>query len=306
MSIGYTLAQLQYFCMVAELGSFSAAATAQHVSANAVSSAITALEESLGTQLCVRRRSQGVELTSSGQVLYDQAKELLGRAEELLLSVSEDDLEAVRPLSLGCDPALASTVLVRLAEAFARRNPRVPLKVSVQRQDLLIGQLSSGELDCAILYDIGLPTALEKRELYRRTAHVLLSKQHRLSSRKSVNLRELAQDPLILLDVNPTREYTLRLIKACGIVPNVRFEVSDREVARSLVARNLGYSVTILEPVADKTDVGRALVRVPIAPKPSEESMVIAWTVASSSNRRVGEIVDIATQQVAYPKGWDA
>ncbi len=148
--------------------------------------------------------------------------------------------------------------------------------------------------------------ALEKRELYRRTAHVVLSKQHRLSARKSVNLRELAQDPLILLDVNPTRDYTLRLIKACGVVPNVRFEVSDREVVRSLVARNLGYSVTILEPVADKTDVGRALVRVPIAPKPSEESMVIAWTVASSGNRRVGEIVDIATQQVAYPKGWDA
>ncbi len=306
MTVGYTLAQLQYFCMVAELGSFSAAASAQHVSANAVSSAVTALEESLGSQLVVRKRAHGVALTSSGQILYDQAKDLLGRAEELVFSVADDDSESVRSLSLGCDPALASTVLVRLAETFARRNPRVPLKLAIQRQDDVIGLLCDGELDCAILYDIGLPSVLEKRELYRRTAHVVLSKQHRLSSRKSVNLRELAQDPLVLFDVNPTRDYTLRLIKGCGIAPNVRFEVSDREVARSLVARNLGYSVTILEPVVDKTEVGRALVRVPIAPKPSEEAMVIAWTVASAANPRVGEIVDIATQLVAYPTAWGA
>ena len=304
MTIGYTLAQLQYFCSVAELGSFSAAASAQHVSPNAVSSAITALEEALGSQLCVRRRSHGVALTSSGQILYDQAKDLLGLAEELFLVVADDDAESVRPLNLGCDPALAGTVLVRLAETFARSHPRVALKLSVHRQDELIGQLSDGELDCAILYDIALPALLEKRELYRRTAHVVLSKQHRLSSRKSVNLRELAQDPLILLDMNPTRDYILRLIKGCGITPDVHYEVSDREVARALVARNLGYSVSILDPVVDKSEIGRALVRVPIAPKPSEEAMVIAWTVASSANPRVGEIVDIATQQVAHPKAW--
>ena len=306
MTIGYTLAQLQYFCSVAELGSFSAAATAQHVSPNAVSSAITTLEEALGSQLCVRRRSHGVALTSSGQILYDQAKDLLGRAEELFLSVADDDTEGNRTLSLGCDSALASTALVRLAETFARRHPRVPLRLFVDQQDTVIARLCEGELDCAILYDIGLPAVLEKRELYRRTAHVVLSKRHRLSSRKSVNLRELAQDPLVLFDMNPTRDYALRLIKGFGITPNVQYRVSDREVARILVAHNLGYTVTILDPVFDKTEMGRALVRVPIAPKPSEEAMVIAWTVASSANPRVGEIVDIATQQVAHPKAWGA
>jgi DNA-binding transcriptional LysR family regulator len=304
MTIGYTLAQLQYFCMVAELGSFSAAASAQHVSANAVSSAITALEESLGTKLCVRRRAHGVALTSSGQILYGQAKDVLARAEELFLSVADDDTESVRPISLGCDSALASTVLVRLVETFAKRHPRVALKVVVDPQDVLVGQLCDGELDCAILYDSGLPTILEKRELYRRTAHVVLSKQHRLSSRKSVNLRELAQDPLVLLDINPSRDYILRLIRGSGVTPDVHYEVSDREIAKALVARNLGYSVSVLDPVVDRNESALALVRVPIAPKPSDEAMVIAWAAASSANARVVEMVDIATQQVAHSRAW--
>ncbi|HWH26682.1 MAG TPA: LysR family transcriptional regulator [Pseudolysinimonas sp.] len=299
-TVGFTLTQLQYFCLVAELGSFSAAARAQHVSANTVVFAVNTLEGSLGTQLCVRRRSRGIELTLNGQMLYEQARDLLDRAEKIYVSVASENSPA-GPISLGCTPMLEATVLTRLADAFATRHPNSGLALSVRPQETLIEELISGELDCAILYDIEVPTALSTRELYRRPAHVVISRRHSLAGHKSINLRQLAQDPLILFDANPLKGYTLRIITEAGMIPNVRYEVSDYEVMRALVARNLGYCVTILDTFVDRSETAKTIVGIPIAPKTPEVGIVIAWSVTSGSDARVREMVDLATQNAARP-----
>jgi len=303
MRVGFTLAQLQYFCGVAELGSFTAAAAAQRVSSNSVSSAINALEESLGTQLCVRRRSRGVELTASGQALYAQAKELLSRADEIFVSIAGSEDGQLDSLTLGCAPPLASTILTRLADAFARRHPRTTLGLAIDDQEDLIERLRSGSLDAAVLYDMGLPPDLERRELYKRTAHVILARRHRLAGRKSVNLRELASDPLILLDAPPMRDSMLRLLREFGVTPDIRYRVTDHEIAKSLVLRNLGYTMAILDTTVDRSALGKGLVYVPIAPKPAEEAIVIAWSPTHTSTDYLSELVALATQHAARPEG---
>lgn len=289
-----TLVQMRYFCRVAETGSFAAAAAAEHVSATAVAAAVTSLERNLGAQLCVRERSRGVRLTTTGEVLRTEAAKVLDMAEELRLRVIGGPDELVGPLVVGCYSTFAPTVLPGLFEEFARRHPRVMLNFSVQPQEKLLGALRSGSLDCALMYDIGLPDGLTKKALYHAPIHVIISGDHPLADRPSISLHELKDEPLILFDSTPAGPHTLRVLEQVGFSPNVRHRVPNYELVRSMVARNLGYSLMIHHNPAKFSYEGRPIAEVPIAPALPIERMVAVWTADVPLNARAKELVAVA------------
>ena len=69
MAKPFTLTQLRYFAVVAELQNMTAAAERLLVTQSTLSTAIAQLEASLSTQLFVRLQTRGVRLTSSGRQL---------------------------------------------------------------------------------------------------------------------------------------------------------------------------------------------------------------------------------------------
>ncbi len=75
--------QLAAFVAVAETGTISAAAERLHLSPSALSAALTELERALKVQLCVRRRSFGIQLTRTGESVLVRARALLQEAGEL-------------------------------------------------------------------------------------------------------------------------------------------------------------------------------------------------------------------------------
>jgi DNA-binding transcriptional LysR family regulator len=76
MSKDVTLRQMRYFVAAAQSGQFSMAAVAEHVSQSAITNAVLALEETLGTRL-FERLPQGVALTPDGQDFLNHARHIL-------------------------------------------------------------------------------------------------------------------------------------------------------------------------------------------------------------------------------------
>jgi len=66
------LGSIELFCFAAELGSFTAAATAASVTPAAVSRSIARLEERLGVRLFVRTTRQ-IRLTDGGRTISNNA-----------------------------------------------------------------------------------------------------------------------------------------------------------------------------------------------------------------------------------------
>ena len=81
----------------------------------------------------------------------------------------------------------------------------------------------------------------------------------RLAEKAKVALAELVNEPMILLDVNPSRENTEMMFSAAGLSPWIRFRTTDFEVTRSMVARGMGYAILVQRPVADVSYEGRPL-----------------------------------------------
>ncbi|GGJ60308.1 helix-turn-helix domain-containing protein [Streptomyces brasiliensis] len=75
----FSLRQLHVFVAIAETGAISRAAERLLVSQSSVSLALTELERTLRTTLCVRRRAHGVQLTPAGEAVLTHARLLLRR-----------------------------------------------------------------------------------------------------------------------------------------------------------------------------------------------------------------------------------
>ena len=82
------LEQLRDFAVLAETGSFSAAARSLYKSHSSVSRAVSALERELGVTLCERDR-RSFALTGAGRTLYDGARALLAELDALGERVKE-------------------------------------------------------------------------------------------------------------------------------------------------------------------------------------------------------------------------
>ena len=76
------LEQLRIFVAVAETGSFTKGAKRLYISHSSTSRAVSALEEEFGLRL-IDRSNHVTCLTPAGEVLFNEAKELLAFAETI-------------------------------------------------------------------------------------------------------------------------------------------------------------------------------------------------------------------------------
>jgi DNA-binding transcriptional LysR family regulator len=259
------LRQVECFVAAAEEGSMTGAAERLLVTQSAVSLAVAALEQALGTELFIRHRGRGLELTPGGRELLLPARNLLADAEAMRSQADAIGHGLSGRLTVGCFGTGAPLVLPALMETFERRHPGMSLDFVEGSTDVLEAALLEGRCEVALMYDVGLHVTLEKEPLYSTVPYALLAPEHELATRTSVTLAELAGFDFIALDVQPVHEHQLGLFAHAGVSPRIRYRTSSYELLRSLVARNLGFTLLISRPYGDVSYEGRPLVVVPLS-----------------------------------------
>lgn len=296
----YTFRQLEAFVAVAERGSITAAALHLHVSPSAVSGAVNGLEHVFGAQLTIRRKAHGVSLTPAGRYVLDRARSLLIAAEDLELHAADSGTELRGSLTLGCYLTLAPTVLAELIDEYSARHPLVDLGFLDGPQSEIQARLLSGELDLAVAYDLSLPTGLQRRRLYDVAPRIVLAADHPLAGRATLGLEDVADEPMILLDVDPSRENTTMMFSDAGLLPNIRFRTTDFEVTRSLVGRGMGYAILVQQPAADQSYEGRRLVVRPIEPRPRSLPVSMVWPDTVRPSQSAAAMIALAAELHPY------
>lgn len=292
----YTLRQLESFIAVAEHGSITAAAESLHVSQSAISGAVNSLERVFGAQLTIRRKAHGVVLTPAGRYVLDRAKGLLNEASDLELHAADAGGELRGALTLGCYLTLAPTVLANLIDQYSKHHPLVELDFFDGPQSEIQTRLLSGRLDLAVAYDLSLPSGLQRQRLYSAAPSVVLAADHPLAQHPSLGLKEVADEPMILLDVDPSRENTMMMFSDAGLQPNIRFRTTDYEVTRSLVGRGMGYAILVQQPAGNQTYEGRPLVVRPIQPGVRNIPVSIVWPETIRPSQSAAAMVALATE----------
>jgi DNA-binding transcriptional LysR family regulator len=138
--------QVQVFLVVAETGSFSAAAVRLHLTQPGVSQQIRSLETHLGTKLFIRR-GHGVELTAAGYDLLDPARRLIHLSEATERTVMSRRSEVSGRIRLGCCVSSAPYTMGSWLYEFRSKFPEVSVQLEHTEPGPMIGALRAQELD---------------------------------------------------------------------------------------------------------------------------------------------------------------
>lgn len=293
----FTLRQLEYFRAVALHGSISAAAEIEMVSRSSISAALDDLERALGSTLCIRTKAQGVELTANGRDVLRRVQDILRGAGELAQLGDEAELQGT--LAVGCFPSLAPTIIPRLWKDFAQLYPKVKLEVVTEGRAELVRLLEQGMIDVAIAYNLQTFDQLQTATLYDTVMHALFATGHPLTATGVVRAEDLAKEPLLLMDVSPSADDILGYFSGLGLTPRVGLRTSQFEFIRSLVARDIGYSMFIQRPRMDVSYEGLPIQTVRVQPEPPLERACIGWLVGQRPTRRATAFVDLAVSRAA-------
>ena len=190
MPLRFTLRQLEYFVAVGELEHCEAAEQVQRFPRP-------------------RQCAPGnVKLLSDADALHD---------------VAGDISDKVRgPLAIGCLLTFAQIVLPSLRQKFEREHPEVRIRQFERNQGQLLEMLQRGDIDLALTYDLELSQDIAFEPLISLPAYVMLPEGHRLTGRESVTPEELADEPMVLLDLPYSREYFLSAFHQKGISAQYR------------------------------------------------------------------------------------
>jgi LysR family transcriptional regulator, hydrogen peroxide-inducible genes activator len=235
--------QLRYFCAVAETGSFTRAAEREQVAQPSLSQQIMKLEEELGVRL-FDRLGRAVRLTDPGQVFLPRARTILSELRAAKEEVAERQSTVSGAVCVGVIPTIAPYFLPARIAVFSRRYPQAAITVVEDVTVHLLDRLRGGLVDLAIMALPARGHDLECFPLLTERLFAILPKGHDLARRRSVLMKELRQEPFLLLrDDHCFRETAIEVCKRARILPQIVFESGQFSSILGMVAAGLGISI---------------------------------------------------------------
>lgn len=272
--IPLTLRQLTYFVAVAEHGGTSQAAEILNVSQPAVSLAIKQLEETLGQALFVRRHAQGLTLTAFGRQKLSEARFLLAQANAWV--ASPDGSRHHGWIDVGCFVTLGPHHMPSIIRRFGQEHPGIHVRLHEADIQQLHDLVENGSIEVALMYDLNLARSARLETVGELRPHVLVGADHPLAGREQVSLRDIAEQPFILINLPHSRDYFLSLFRLAGVTPSVIMETQSLEMVRGMVANGHGVSLLVTKPHAGTSYDGRRLVTLELTDPVPPQKVVIA------------------------------
>ncbi|WP_165669041.1 LysR family transcriptional regulator [Metapseudomonas otitidis] len=295
----YTLRQLRYFVTTVESGSVAEASRKLYIAQPSISTAIKGLEESFGVQLFIRHHAQGVSLTPSGSRFYEKALELLRVAREFEQNALADNDIVAGQIDIGCFETVAPLYLPQLIAGFRALYPGVDIRIRDGEQQELVQGLTAGTFDLALLYDHELDSTIATEPLMApQKPYALLPEHHRFARQAQVSLRDLSLEPMILLDVQPSRTYFVSLFHELGLTPNIVFSSPSIEMVRGMVGQGFGFSLLVTRPHSACTYDGQRVVCVDITEPVATSGLVAARLKRAQLTKPAQLFVDFCRERL--------
>jgi LysR family transcriptional regulator, hydrogen peroxide-inducible genes activator len=284
-----TLSELRYLVAIADLRHFGRAAERCRVTQSTLSSQLRKLEESLEVSL-VERTTRFATLTPIGAAVVAHARRILEEADQISELVRHRHGTLTSVLRLGIIPTLSPYILPHLLGRLHKSFPELRL---VLREDLtanLMAALDSYALD-VLLIALGEEAAgYRAMPLFIEPFCFACPPGHRLSNRPTVTERELADEPLLLLEEGHClRDQALEL---CGK------QFSDRRGPSD------DFRATSLETISEMVAAGLGCTLLPAMAVPhlaaKHDRLEVRPLIAAKAHRRIGLI-----WRASFPQGED-
>ena len=251
------LRQLEIVKVIADTGSFTAAARLLHVSQSAVSRQVLLLEEELKEPLFVRL-GRRVRLTSAGESLLQLSQRVLSDVRDTTAAIVEGHGRLSGTINLAGGMTVCLHVFPSLLKEYRRRHPDVDIKLTTGGTPDLVERIRSGTVDVALMTLPVEGADLMQVPVMREELLLVTHPAHRVAKRRRVGARELDGQPLVLFERgSSTRRVIDAMIAREQITPNIVMETENVEILKALVAIGMGMTIIPYQAVAREVRAGQ-------------------------------------------------
>lgn len=240
------LRNLRTFVAIADAGGVHRAASRVNLSQPALSRQIRALEIELGVPL-FDRIGRRIQLTSEGEDLLRRSRRLLGEVDSLVERAGALKSGDTGILRIGATPQVIENTLAPFLGRYRRRHPGIEVQLVEDGGARLPSRLANGDIQ--LVLTVVVDERFRQRPLYPGYGVAVLSKKHRLSQRRTIEVGELADEPLLLLHRTfASREWLDTACSVAHIRPRVLLESGAPHTIIALA--ETGYGIAIIPSTA--------------------------------------------------------
>lgn len=252
--------QLQIFCKVIDLKSFSLAGRAVHISQPTVSSHIKDLEDHFNCRLIDRLAKEALP-TKAGRLLYRYAKQMISLRDEIESAMAEFKGKVKGSLNMGGSTIPGAFVMPAIIGAFTARFPEVNVSLAIADTHQIIEAIVCGELELGVVGAVSTNTGIVQTHLVEDEMCLVVPADHRWSGKKRITTKQLFTEPFII------REHgsgTLKSIQTsfseAGLNLNdlkVVARIGSTEAIRQGIKNRMGVSILSAIAVSDDVAAGK-------------------------------------------------
>ncbi len=241
------LRHLRYFAAVAEELNFTRAARRLNIAQPPLTQQIKALEAELGVTL-IDRSAYHISLTRAGQAFAAEVTRILGEVRNAVLIAKRAARGAVGQLRVGFTESASFNPLVTSTfRSFRCAFPDIEVSLEERQSTQLVVALREGRIDVAFVRPpLKTGDGLSLQLLQEEEMVAAVPSGHPLAKRKSIELRELANEAFILYPRAVRPGLADAVVAACekaGFSPRVEQYAPQLAATINLVAASLGVSV---------------------------------------------------------------
>jgi LysR family hydrogen peroxide-inducible transcriptional activator len=247
----------------------------------ALSGAVAALEETLGTRL-VERTTRRVLLTRSGEAVASRARAVLASIEELAEAAQATGRAFTGALHLGVIPTVAPYLLPALLRPLKARYPELEPVLHEERTATILDGLAAGRLDLAVLATPVDGANLTVHPLYDEDFMLVFPGDDPRARRGPVPLAVLGELPVLVMEEGHClRDQTLEVCQEAGGTGLASTRAASLATLVQLVAGGLGVTLLPSSAAAVEARPGSGLTATEFnAPAPGR-SIVLAHRASS-------------------------
>lgn len=282
------LRMLEYFLAVANAGSMSAASEQTYISRQALSKAISDLENELGISLFIRSNS-GIDLTAEGKYLYKKANSILKQVHELheyMHSVEQTAVERIElAFTMGTQNILFDPIL-RIKDELG-----VKLKISDYDDETCERLLKAGQADLITITEPVYDARYVSKMVYRTPLMIAMSKNNPLAEKNSLSFDDIKNEQFLML---PESFYTVHKIrktaKSRGVDLNIYAVSSDFSLLFETASKEM--EICPFAPILERFALASGAVCLPVVDDDFTWELYAVWAKDRTSDPGIRFVLD--------------
>lgn len=291
--------EIIYVHTVARFKNLSKAAEELHITQPTLSQSIKNIEKKIEVQLFIRSK-KGMTLTDEGKAFVNDSKDLLESYRTFLDELSSY-CELGKTYHIGFHKLIHTTKISDQVMSYISENNQDNYVIKVESNDALEVMIENGQLDLAIIKYPPIYNRkpnLNYRNIYKEKLYVMLHKDHFLSKKKAIRLKDL--EGIKLLTSDPS-EYPNKMIEHIFKDSKVKMKklistnYSNMTVITDFIEKNMGITFATLDVC--KYYRNKDITYIPYEPDIHYETFIVSKHLKSTTLTSLPSLIEYIKEQ---------